>query len=665
MTSHEVPSGGEQLFGGDAMGSERLRWSPRLVSVCDAVVDSCYMSPATTIGSPSVPLLSPSDLLTQCDSRDGSKQAECSSTQHGKFCTATAVTEVIANSPGSQVTIVIGNPPNTFTAAVGDAANINYVPPAGASPTAARSPCDSDASLDRRMNTTAPTDDSQLLNPPSPFFRHHGAMDGASDSHFHGTFPCFRWRAGSGDRGEGDGDSDCMEDDASDHLLWSAVGDMCHAFGQRELVSAEVRESAPQLPEHQQQLHRCHSGRSQKERQGLESPEDAIRSNLFVSGLRHNVTDVGLHDLFAPFGEIESAKVMLDIHTGRSRGIAFVKFAKVSDAQKAAEALNSTAFNGENITVRVAKPNAAYRPGEPTNKTFVRNVPLSVKKEDLVAHFGSYGQVVEVSIHGDTAQCSTSKKRNVVFITYTTKEAAAWAAQQTHTTMPFPDCDGVPLLAKVAEDSAHRIERLARRGSGKQGSTSNKAVSSSSTSLHTANQLPPPPPVPHQTHLQQQSLLQIQLQQQLQQQQQQLFIQQQQQQQQRSYVNGALAGKFPQPFGAYGGMPGFVVQPSNFYNADPYACDGLAGQQGLYTAPLYPMPTSPAPSTGGTPFVILGPEHSPQLAMMCRPPPAPQPQPTVMYYLPGAQMQVPMRMQMPVAAERLQQVTAGAPMRVG
>ncbi|AIN98786.1 hypothetical protein LPMP_241540 [Leishmania panamensis] len=207
-------------------------------------------------------------------------------------------------------------------------------------------------------------------------------------------------------------------------------------------------------------------------------PNDAeVRSNLFVCGLPVSVRDKELLELFEKYGEIESAKVMLDIHTGRSRGIAFVKFKSIEHAENAVDTLNGTHINGHQITVRVANSRAAYLPGNPTNKTFVRNVPLTVSRSTLFDYFAQFGEVTDLSIKSDTAQGrhnqsgrsistaddSTDDKLNIVFITYSTKEAAAKAAEATHTKTPFKECKGVPLLAKVAEDTVRRMERLSRR----------------------------------------------------------------------------------------------------------------------------------------------------------------------------------------------------------
>ncbi|KAG5500807.1 hypothetical protein JIQ42_04832 [Leishmania sp. Namibia] len=239
-------------------------------------------------------------------------------------------------------------------------------------------------------------------------------------------------------------------------------------------------------------------------------PNDAeVRSNLFVCGLPLSVRDKELLEMFEKHGEIESAKVMLDIHTGRSRGIAFVKFKSVEHAERAVDALNGTTVNGHQLTVRVANSRAAYLPGNPTNKTFVRNVPLTVSRTALFDYFAQFGEVTDLSIKSDTAQSRHNPsgrsvsvtddggddRLNIVFITYSTKEAAAKAAEATHTKTPFAECNGVPLLAKVAEDTVRRMERLSRRqrpATGAEGSRDvNTAASSGSITSMSRFAAPP------------------------------------------------------------------------------------------------------------------------------------------------------------------------------
>lgn len=194
--------------------------------------------------------------------------------------------------------------------------------------------------------------------------------------------------------------------------------------------------------------------------------DDAIRSNVFVCQLPASARDPHIHALFAPFGPIESAKVMLNIHTGQSRGIAFVKFASPDDAARAIQALDGTTFLGNQIVVRVANAKAAFKPGAPTNKTFVRNIPLDVTRDQLATYFGKFGRVSDICVLPDNVTAvaaATGTFRNIVFVTYATHAEAHSAAEATHTSMPFPSCNGIPLLAKVAEDSVRRSERLTRR----------------------------------------------------------------------------------------------------------------------------------------------------------------------------------------------------------
>jgi RNA recognition motif-containing protein len=77
---------------------------------------------------------------------------------------------------------------------------------------------------------------------------------------------------------------------------------------------------------------------------------------LYVGGLPYAVTDSRLEDIFAEFGEIESARVITDRTTGRSKGFGFVEFAVEADADAAVESLNGSDLDGRSLTVNEAKP---------------------------------------------------------------------------------------------------------------------------------------------------------------------------------------------------------------------------------------------------------------------------------------------------------------------
>lgn len=78
--------------------------------------------------------------------------------------------------------------------------------------------------------------------------------------------------------------------------------------------------------------------------------------NLYVSNLGFHVNDEDLANLFTPFGEVSSAKVINDKMTGRSRGFGFVEMPENDAAQKAMQELEGKQIEGRNISVTVARP---------------------------------------------------------------------------------------------------------------------------------------------------------------------------------------------------------------------------------------------------------------------------------------------------------------------
>lgn len=78
--------------------------------------------------------------------------------------------------------------------------------------------------------------------------------------------------------------------------------------------------------------------------------------NIFVAKLNYDTTSEGLQAAFEAFGEVESAKVIMDHETGRSRGFGFVEMPNEDDAWKAIEALNENELDGNTIVVKKAEP---------------------------------------------------------------------------------------------------------------------------------------------------------------------------------------------------------------------------------------------------------------------------------------------------------------------
>jgi RNA recognition motif-containing protein len=78
--------------------------------------------------------------------------------------------------------------------------------------------------------------------------------------------------------------------------------------------------------------------------------------NIYVSNLSFNVQDEDLREFFTPYGEVSSAKVIMDKMTNRSRGFGFVEMSDDAAASKAIAELDGATVEGRNIKVMEARP---------------------------------------------------------------------------------------------------------------------------------------------------------------------------------------------------------------------------------------------------------------------------------------------------------------------
>jgi cold-inducible RNA-binding protein len=77
---------------------------------------------------------------------------------------------------------------------------------------------------------------------------------------------------------------------------------------------------------------------------------------LYVGNLTYGVTDSDLQTMFAPHGNVQSAQVIMDRDTGRSKGFGFVEMSSDQEAQKAIQELNGKEVDGRALTVNEARP---------------------------------------------------------------------------------------------------------------------------------------------------------------------------------------------------------------------------------------------------------------------------------------------------------------------
>jgi RNA recognition motif-containing protein len=77
---------------------------------------------------------------------------------------------------------------------------------------------------------------------------------------------------------------------------------------------------------------------------------------LYVGNLAYGVSDSDLEQMFAPHGTVQSAQVIMDRDTGRSKGFGFVEMGSDQEAQTAIQALNGKEVEGRSLTVNEARP---------------------------------------------------------------------------------------------------------------------------------------------------------------------------------------------------------------------------------------------------------------------------------------------------------------------
>src|SRR5687767_11328810 len=79
-------------------------------------------------------------------------------------------------------------------------------------------------------------------------------------------------------------------------------------------------------------------------------------SKLYVGNLSYNVSSSDLEQLFSQYGQVQSAEVISDRETGRSKGFGFVQMGSDEEAQAAIAAMHGQQHDGRALTVNEAKP---------------------------------------------------------------------------------------------------------------------------------------------------------------------------------------------------------------------------------------------------------------------------------------------------------------------
>ncbi|KAK9315958.1 hypothetical protein V1522DRAFT_350640 [Lipomyces starkeyi] len=139
----------------------------------------------------------------------------------------------------------------------------------------------------------------------------------------------------------------------------------------------------------------------------------AATKTLFVGRLSWNVDDDWLKREFEEVGEVVSARIVFDKHSGKSKGFGYVDFADAASAQKAIDELQGKEIDGRPVNLDLSAARPAENSGtnrnaraekfgdklsEPSDTLFLGNLSFSVDRDNLFEVFGAHGNVLNVRL---------------------------------------------------------------------------------------------------------------------------------------------------------------------------------------------------------------------------------------------------------------------------
>lgn len=89
-------------------------------------------------------------------------------------------------------------------------------------------------------------------------------------------------------------------------------------------------------------------------------------TNIYVGNLPYSATEEELRNAFGAFGEVSSAKIIMDRDTGRSKGFGFIEMPSAGEAEAAIRGMDGSEMGGRNLRVNEARP----RPPRPSGGRF-------------------------------------------------------------------------------------------------------------------------------------------------------------------------------------------------------------------------------------------------------------------------------------------------------
>ena len=169
-------------------------------------------------------------------------------------------------------------------------------------------------------------------------------------------------------------------------------------------------------------------------------------TNVFVNYIPKHWTKTELIALMSQYGNIESAKVMIDLKTGASKCFGFVRFSTIESAVQAVLSVNGLQVGLKRLLARFA--GSTENTGTPTRRLFIKSLPLSLTRSELYMIYSQFGSIEDMEL---VFNPSTQRFTGAAYITFSSILSAKTALRETNNLAL--DSGSWPLFIRYVDDS--------------------------------------------------------------------------------------------------------------------------------------------------------------------------------------------------------------------
>ncbi|RNE94913.1 RNA-binding protein, partial [Trypanosoma conorhini] len=164
--------------------------------------------------------------------------------------------------------------------------------------------------------------------------------------------------------------------------------------------------------------------------------------SVYVANIPPSVDSVKLKNFFSTAGKVLHVKLLLDIATGMSRGVAFIMFENIYVATRVCEIMNRVVLDGSVLQVRLSERStgdSCVNFHVETNIVYIRNVPGTIALETVRTYCeANFGPVVSVSLHPQSYLLGGPSPYNMVFVQFVHVADACQCVEAIDGKAPFP-----------------------------------------------------------------------------------------------------------------------------------------------------------------------------------------------------------------------------------